>query len=187
MTPPLERRPADKVSRLVELNPLLRLFPDSNLLGEFYPTAAEDMPAEFRRLLAHNDHMTLAVESYHGCPVEVEVLQSKRDVSVYIREILLRRSTDNAVVQYGIVRLQLTALEPRTQDAILSEKIPLGRVLIEHNVLREVELVELWRITMGPKLARWFSKSEGGTIYGRTAMIHLDEQPALELLEIVTD
>lgn len=186
MNPPLEFRPAGVAPRLVELDHLLRLFPAPELLGKFHPVKADEMPVEFRRLLAHNDHMTLAVEAFHGCPVEVEVLQSKREGSIYIREILLRRATDRAVVQYGIVRLQLKALEPRTQDAILSERIPLGRALIEHNVLREVELVELWRIEMGPKLAEYFSKPKSGTTFGRTAMIHLDDQPALELLEIVT-
>ncbi len=172
--------------RLVELKVLLDSIAGAALeLGEFSEVAADSMPAKYRQLLAHNEHMTVAVEGFHGCPVSVQVLQSRTEDSVYIREILLRRTTDQQVVQYGIVRLQLKALDNAPRQAILSEKIPLGRVLIEHNVLREVELVDLWKIKIGPKLARLLQAELGSITYGRTAMIYFNDHPALELLEIV--
>ena len=68
---------------------------------------------------------------------------------------------------------------------ILEEKKPLGRVLIEHQVLREIELFDLVRVTCGSALARLFSVAEGTTTFGRTAMIYCDREPAIELLEIV--
>jgi chorismate-pyruvate lyase len=187
MNRPTSHRPSDsEIPRLIDLESLLSLFSDSHELGSFASVQPDQLPEDYRRLLAHNDHMTTAIESFHGCPVDVQVLIAKRNGMVYVREILLRRTSDQAIVQYGIVRLQLSALERRTQDAILSEKIPLGRVLIEHNVLRQVELVELWQIEMGSKLAGFFGKAVGELTYGRTAMIHFGSQPALELLEIVT-
>ncbi len=171
---------------LVDLKSLLGLFPETTLgVGVFQEATAEELPDSFRRLLAHDDHMTLAVESFHHCPVSVEVIHSRTDGNAYIREILLRRVTDQEVVQYGIVRLQLDALSQPTRDKILSEKIPLGRVLIEHGVLRQVELVSLWRIETGPRLGQFFSFPPGTITYGRTAMIHFGDHPALELLEIV--
>lgn len=170
----------------VELAVLLdSLNDDDRELGEFTEVAAEAMPEKYRQLLAHNEHMTIAVESHHQCPVSVQVLHSRTDGTVYIREILLRRASDQRVVQYGIVRLQLSALDEAPRQAILAEKTPLGRVLIEHNVLREVELVDLWRITVGPKLAKLLEVEVGSTTYGRTAMIYFSDRPALELLEIV--
>jgi hypothetical protein len=36
-------------------------------------------------------------------------------------------------------------------------------------------------------LARLFAIPVGETVYGRTAMIHVDDSPAIELLEIVTN
>lgn len=175
-------------SSAVELTSLISSFvADPTELGDFQLASATELPSTYRRLLAHNDHMTLAVEAYHECPVDVDVLQSRRDDDHYLREILLKRSRDSVVIQYGIVRLQLSAIETIVRDEILSEKIPLGRVLIKHNVLRSVELNDLWRISVGQRLASHFQLPIGSVIYGRTAMIHLDEQPALELLEIVTD
>ena len=172
--------------RLVELSSLLSSVEGAaRELGEFTDVASELLPTKFRQLLAHNEHMTIAVEGFHDCPVSVQVLQSRTQDSIYIREILLRRTTDQQVVQYGIVRLRLDALDDAPRREILSEKIPLGRVLIEHNVLREVELVDLWKIIVGPKLATLLHVDIGATTYGRTAMIYFSNQPALELLEIV--
>jgi chorismate-pyruvate lyase len=69
---------------------------------------------------------------------------------------------------------------------IESQEVPLGRVLIEHDVLREVQLCELWQIHAGPSLASLLRIKTGDTVYGRTALIFCDGEPAIELLEIVT-
>ena len=61
----------------------------------------------------------------------------------------------------------------------------LGRVLIEHDVLREVELITLWRITPGPVLQKQLGVGESDSIYGRSAQILVDERPTVQLLEIV--
>ena len=74
-----------------------------------------------------------------------------------------------------------------TLDTICgSESIPLGRVLIDHNVLREVQLSSLWKLQPGEELRRILNTSEGQLIYGRTALIYCNGEPAVELLEIVT-
>ena len=86
---------------------------------------------------------------------------------------------------YGIVRLNIDALDPVVWERIESQTVPLGRVLIEHNVLREVQLCELWEITAGPSLAKCAHVEQGQVVYGRTALIYCDGEHAIELLEIV--
>lgn len=156
-------------------------------LGKFEAVSADEMSKDARLLLAHDAHMTVTIEAFHGCKVNVEVLDRKREASHYSRRILLRRTRDNEVVLFGIVRLDMRAIPKPAMDAILSEKIPLGQTLIDNGVLRRVELCHLWKVAVGPDLARLFSMPIGETVYGRTAMIHVDEQPAIELLEIVTN
>jgi phenylpyruvate tautomerase PptA (4-oxalocrotonate tautomerase family) len=63
---------------------------------------------------------------------------------------------------------------------------PLGRVLIQHNVLREVQLTSLWRINPAEELRNLLDLPAGQIIYGRTALIYCNGEPAVELLEIVT-
>jgi hypothetical protein len=68
---------------------------------------------------------------------------------------------------------------------IEAEDTPLGRVLIENNVLRRVRLASLWRVRAGAELARLFDLAAGAVTYGRTALIECNNEPAVELLEIV--
>ncbi len=118
-------------------------------------------------------------------PVDVEVLQVDQTSTHYSRQILLRRQTDRQVVQFGIVRLALETLDEAARSEIISQRVPLGRVLIEHGIMRAVQLLGLWQVTCGPDLAAHFGVETGHITYGRTALIYCNSEPAVELLEIV--
>ena len=142
------------------------------------------MPEAYRRLLVHNHHMTVAMEEFHGGTVQVQVLQAQYVDNHYSRQILLVCQTDGRVVQFGIVRLNLDCLSLQVRQEIESQTTPLGRILIRHNVLREIELVGSWRVQPGPDLSRLFNAGLQEITYGRTAIIHCNGEPAVELLEI---
>ena len=156
-------------------------------LGTFRSRSALDHP--YDALLDHNAHMTVTVESHHEDRVDVFVHRHQRrtdaDGDWYTREITLKTRRGGKTVQYGIVRLDVNALAPEVWQPIESRQTPLGRVLIEHNVLREVQLCELWEVRSGPSLARLLEMPQGQTTFGRTALIYCDGKPAIELLEIV--
>jgi chorismate-pyruvate lyase len=157
----------------------------SESLGQFSEVGVDKMPEPYRRLLAHNDHMTVAVESLHQSSVDVRVLRRQVTPTHYAREILLARRSDGAVVQYGIMRVSFSHLPPEVQGKIRSEQTPLGRILIEHNVLRRVQLFSLRRVELGQVLSQHFQRPIGTITYGRTALIECNQSPAIELLEIV--
>jgi chorismate-pyruvate lyase len=158
---------------------------DPEQLGTFERVESELVPAVYRQLLDHTNHMTVTVESFHGERVDVQVLRSELVGEHYRREILLKKHSDHRVVQYGIVRLNTKYLADKPRNEILAQSKPLGRVLIEHNVLREIELFDLFKVTCGPILAELFGVDLGAVTYGRTALIYCDNDPAIELLEIV--
>ncbi|HEX3600938.1 MAG TPA: hypothetical protein VHU84_12390 [Lacipirellulaceae bacterium] len=160
-------------------------YPGLSSLGKFEPVSVDDLPAKYRTLLAHNDHMTVALESYHKSPVSVAALDEWRDETSYARTSLLSRHSDGAVVQFGMMRIWLADLPAAAQAEIASKSAPLGRVLIEHNLLREVELITLWRIMPGSVLRQHLGVSAKEPIFGRTAQILVDERPTVQLLEIV--
>jgi hypothetical protein len=155
-------------------------------LGTFEEVLAESVPEPYRRLLAHHEHMTVAVERHHGCPVDVTVLSAQRSGDYYSRKIVLHRQSDKRPVLFGIPRLNLRLVDDDVRREILSENKPLGRVLIDHNVLREVQLASLYRVVPGPDLCQLFSLDVPLATYGRTAFIYCDGFPAVELLEIVS-
>ncbi len=170
-----------------ELETLLALFYDApKRLGRFVEAPAGELPPVYRKLLAHNHHMTVTVEAHHGSLVNVRVLVTKTDDPYYARKILLERQSDGRVVQFGIVRLDFRHLSDAVRREIEGQAAPLGRILIEHNVLREVELFKLWQVTPGADLRELFGMPAPQTTYGRTALIHCNGEPAIELLEIVT-
>ena len=169
-----------------DLEQLARLFyPSLAALGRFEKAALQSMPADFQRLLNHEHHMTVTVEEFHGCPVDVQVIDRHRTETHYARKILLVRQSDRTVVQYGIMRVHWRYLSAEVRAAIEDESIPLGRILIDHNVHRSIQLRELWRVTPGVELCHFFGLPPDGITYGRTALILCDNEPAIELLEIV--
>lgn len=170
-----------------ELQALVGLFYESLTdLGSFQEVKVDDIPLLYRGLLAHDQHMTVTVESHHGCPVDVHVLSAQSLGDLYARKIILTRQRDNAVVLFGLVRLNLAFLPTAARHEIEKQQTPLGRVLIEHNVLRNVRLLSLWRIDPSPELCGLLQLGRPEICYGRTALIYCNGVPAVELLEIVT-
>lgn len=160
-------------------------FSDLAELGRFKPASLDDLPPQCQTLLAHTDHMTVALESFHKSAVSVKALAEWRDEASYARCSLLSRQSDGAIVQFGIMRIWLADLPADVQEEITSKRSPLGRVLIDHNLLREVELITLWEIDPGSALQQHLLVNAKAPLYGRTAQILVDERPTVQLLEIV--
>lgn len=167
-----------------DLETLYRLFDASATLPDHAILPAIDVPDPYRKLLVHPHHMTVTVEEYYAGPVNVHVLDRKTEGSTYSRMILLTTATGR-VVQFGVVRIHLDDCSESVRAAIVEEKTPLGRVLIKHDVLRRIEPTAFFRITAADKLASWFGLDRPRLTYGRLGIIHCDNRPAIELLEIL--
>jgi hypothetical protein len=159
-------------------------------IGHVRQVEAALVPLPFRELLDHCSHMTVAMERHHGGAVQlrVENVNEASGVRRYAREILLLGPAGD-VVQYGIVRIDLSAVAAHTAAAIRVGKVPLGRLLIEAGVLRDVRDVLLVEITCGPRLTELFrhraaASAAAPSTFGRVAAIDLNGRPAVELLEI---
>ena len=168
-----------------ELLALTQLFPEPEALflrAEHIPSAV--IPEPYKTMLAHDQHMTVAMETYHQTTVDVRVLDSKREGNEYSRRILLLKHGTDRVVQFGIVRFHLGYVTDTVRSEILAGQTPLGRILINQNVLRHIDLGAILEITSGPGLASYFRMPVGAITYGRLATIFCDRQPAVDLLEI---
>ncbi len=143
------------------------------------------MPEVYRRLLCHEEHMTVAMEAHHESMVDVEVLNVTATGDDYARKILLHRQSDRAVVQFGIVRINMSLLSKEVRNEIEQQTRPLGRILVRHNVLRTVHLDQLWNIVPGEDLRQTLQCQEAESTFGRTATIDLDGQRAVDVVEIV--
>jgi hypothetical protein len=76
-------------------------------------------------------------------------------------------------------------LSEKVRTEIVAGGTPLGRVLINNNVLRRIEPVAYLAVALGPALACQFRVPAATVTYGRIGVIFTDEQPAIEVLEIL--
>ena len=170
-----------------DLPSLYALFPPvaGELLPEFEFVRADEVPPPYRELLVHDQHMTVTVEKHHGDSVDVRILARQHTGDSYARKILLTLHGNKKVVQFGIMKINLQYCGPEVRQEIIAGQTPLGRILIQHNVLRRIEPTAFLRVLPDPAMIKWFGLQATKQTYGRLAIIHCDEQPAVELLEIV--
>jgi chorismate-pyruvate lyase len=164
------------------------------LWGLFYPAGqvpehtfvrADQVPEPYHTLLVHEHHMTVTVEAHHGSLVDVKVLARRLDGEFYSRKILLTLQSNGRVVQFGLPRVNLALCSPEVRAEILAQKTPLGRILINHNVLRRIEPTAFFRIIPNAEMCRWFGLDKPLPTYGRLGLIHCDGKPAIEVVEIL--
>lgn len=170
---------------LTELRSLIELFPGSEMLftkTEHIP--ARQTPEPYKGLLVHDQHMTVTMEEFHHSPVAVSILERRHEGEIYARKIILTATATGRVVQFGIVRFDFSYVSAEVRAEIVRGTTPLGRILINHNVLRQIDLNAILRITPGPELQRLFNSDPAAVTYGRLATIFCNEKPAVDLLEV---
>jgi chorismate-pyruvate lyase len=165
---------------------LLSLFPPAaSYLRSAQLVPGSQVPEPYRGLLVHTHHMTVTVEAHHGGPVDVVVLDRRDQGETYSRMILLAVRSTGQIVQFGLVRIHFAFCSQVVRDEIRAEKTPLGRILIQHNILRRIQPIGFLHVTPGNDMVQWFGLEGPVSTYGRLAVLFCDGQPAIEVLEIV--
>lgn len=153
---------------------------------QFELIAESKLPEPYRRLLAHRQHMTTTLRDHYAGDIALHVLEHGFAQGWYRRVIKLTLTPGGAIVELGIVAMDMGKLPAAVQDAIRERKRPLGDILCASNVLREITPRWYLRIPGGAaNLAPW-GVSFDHDVFGRVGIMHCDGHPAIELLEIVT-
>ncbi|MCO6437775.1 MAG: hypothetical protein J5J06_11855 [Phycisphaerae bacterium] len=147
---------------------------------------AAEVPEPFRTLLVHEEHMTAVLQQHCGQRVTLRILRQTGEDEEYRREILLILPDGRTAVEYGLVRMDLRVFDPRAREEVLSGRTPLGDILIMHDVLRKVVPQWYLRFSGEAPLLRYFGPPRPAEAYGRIGTIYVEQQPAIELLEIVS-
>lgn len=168
-----------------ELRLLLAFFGESRIpfCREVSP---DEVPAPFHQLLVHDNHMTVTLEEHFHDRVAVRPYRVQQVGDLYGRKLDLLLEKTGQVVMTGAMLFNLSLVEPAVGDDIIAQKSPLGRILIEANILRRVSSGRFLSFEAKDPLAQRFGLEPPKPAYGRLATIFCDEQPAVDLLEIVT-
>ena len=105
---------------------LCRPFAARGFIAECDVVSPNAIPAPADVLLVHQNHMTVALERHHGKPVDVHVLDERRDGDFYTRKISLTPRDAAHVVEWGIARLNFRHLPAEVRDQVLARRTPLG-------------------------------------------------------------
>ena len=143
-----------------------------------------DLPPDAGRLLVHREHMTSVLRDHFGAPLQLSVLQQRSDADEYSRKILLSVAGSERVAELGIVRLSMGYLPAPVRAEILAGSTPLGDILARHNILRRISPRWYFRFASDSPVGVLFGKSENPA-YGRVGTIFCDEEPAIDVLEVV--
>lgn len=167
---------------------LCRPFVPGNFIAECDAVVPNSVPEPAHSLLVHKNHMTVELERHYGKPVEVGVQDEQLDGDSYTRKIELTLRGTSHVVERGIARLNLRHLSQPVREEILAKQSPLGAILIKHQVYRRIEPRYFIRLpALSPVIEIFGAGYNPAPVYGRLGIIHCNEEPAIEVLEIVVN
>lgn len=169
------------------LTSVLGQFPDDRIeAGQVEVLEGDALTGAYSGLLDHTHHMTVTLEERYGAPVHLEVLEVDHSGDSYSRKLILRAGEGGPVVLAGIMRFRLECVDQEVREEILEARTPLGRILIEHQVLRKIETIAFLRFPLGNSFGKLLDATEKEPFtYGRLAIIFCDGEPAVELLELI--
>ena len=129
--------------------------------------APDRIPSPYQSLLVHQNDMTLTLEAHFGGRVTLRPLSTFREGRSYFRRVLLVQEYSARPVEMGAIRIDLMAFRPKIRAQILSNRVPLGRLLrdggVDYKSLPKVFLA----VTPNPEMMGVFWMREPRTLYGR--------------------
>lgn len=174
-----------------------QVLPYAYPLDDFYaqqgltlpPIAAvegDEVPEPYKGLLVHGNDMTPTLESFHGGRIHVSVLRRQQRGDFYYREVVLSRDTDDAPVEFGAIKISLTLFPTLARQDILSERLPLGRILAERKIRHSSRPKAYLKIESDDFINKALQLDGKHTLYGRrNTLWSPDKKPLAEIVEIL--
>lgn len=153
---------------------------------DFIWITAEEVPEPFQSLLNHDHDMTSELAEYHGEPISLEVLRSKRHDHCHLREVVLHGADSGKPVEYGVIEILLDAFPADIHDDILSGNIPLGTLITDAALPFHSEPQGFFAVPAAT-ISDLFPKSTpSGILYGRYNHLIRDDGSCLaRIIEIL--
>ncbi len=170
----------------VDLRGLLSTFGDDGELARFVQVDGPSVPQPFNRLLVHDQHMTVTLEAYHRGPVHLCVHDSAVRDDAYARKITLHARPDGPPVLLGIMKFDFRYCSAATREEVVAGQTPLGRILIEHDVLRHLSAGPYYRVSPHPARMLGVEVDLPADCHARLARINCNGGHAVQVLEIIT-
>ncbi len=152
----------------------------------FRPLPGPRLPDPARRLLDHARDMTSTLAEFHGSPLRVDVLQTRRAGELYLREVFLRTTDTARVVEYGVIAVALAQFSPEQRAAIEAGEAPLGALLHRFQIPFVSAPIGFFAAAAPEIAATPLAAHAGGECYGRlNCLSQPTGEPLAWILEIL--
>ena len=168
------------------LYPLSAFDPDDgSVLTSAKILEAEELPQPYQQLLAHDRDMTGTLEAYFKQPMTLRIYGKKLEGDSLFRQVVLEGIKDGQPREFGAIRIDLTCFDDETRQLIVECKVPLGRVLREHDVAY-VSNPSAYLAVVPDALLSKALNAEHGPLYGRKNELTMPDGRAIaQIIEIL--
>ena len=183
----------NSIAELAESPELDLLYP----LTEFYhdrepiPLAKEEaggsrMPEPYRSLLVHDRDMTSTLETFHGESLTLRLLDKLRVPGALLRKVVLVGQDSGRALEFGAIRIQLTAFSALARWMIVEGRMPLGAILARLAIPYTSSPRLFFRLESDQRIERKLQLSSRATLYGRQNVLSDPAgRPLAEVVEIL--
>ena len=133
--------------------------------------APDELPAPYRRLLAHSDDMTPTLEKFYGGRLDLTVLTRECTAINYRREVVLKLERNRRPVEYGAIGIHLQHLPPSARRLVLEERHPFGRMLETEAIAHLSWPQAFFSVRSDAHMSRLLGAANPTTLYGRRNVI----------------
>ena len=176
-----------KPSTFVLVHPLDEFYLEMGLaLPPLQQVDGEAVPRPYKQLLVHHDDMTPTLEKYYGRDIHLRLLSRRRKESGYFREVVLQLDQDQRPVEFGAIRIHLEHFPAPAKAAILSEHLPLGRILRDFAIDYISRPQAFLRLASDPTINELLHLTGAHFLYGRrNTLLTASDQSLAEIVEIL--
>ncbi len=143
------------------------------------------IPDPYRKLLDHEDDMTLTLERHYGGEVVLRPLATFEHGGSYFRRVLLVQAYSGRPVEMGAIRMKLSSFPQAIRRKILANHIPLGRILHDGNIDHKSRPTTFLKIQPNAEMMGVFWMREPRTLYGRRTEIFHGPKKIGDIVEVL--
>jgi chorismate-pyruvate lyase len=155
-------------------------------LPAFTVIEPDQIPEPYRSLLVHERDMTRTLEQFHGGQIHLRVLSSYREGDAYWRESVLELDGSDQPIEFGAIKIQLTAIPEPWRAQIVAARRPFGGILNASGLRYTSRPSAYLRFVGDDFIAQCFGVTTVGELYGRQNTLRGEGGEVLaEIVEIL--
>lgn len=127
-----------------------------------------DLPEPDKSLLVHERDMTSTLTRFHGCPIDLEVIDCEVTDTFVMRMVVLRRRDDGRPVEFGAIGIDIGKFEGEIHGKIANGSAPLGALLEKYLIDYRSSPNGYFSTVADRRIGMLLGQVEGIPLYGRS-------------------